>query len=212
MNMHESSRQTPQDVAAEGVCIDSYTLNMGFTMHRLPCGDVCSKEEPSLALYSPELLHAALGAKADLQVVLSSAGAYARRANPRRTVMGGDGVGSAKESHRALRAAHSLTFSCARCGALVDFLASRRAKARRLDRSGCASSRCSARFRRSEFTASQQKMAAAILEGRRVLIRAPYATDAGSVAVIGRAEATSTAHAAITAAAKCAAGGRAAGA
>lgn len=184
--------------------MDSPTQPMDPKAHRLLCGDVCPEAEPPLALYSAELHDIAKVAAADVLVSRGSAGAYARRACPRRTVMGGDGAGSAEESHRALRAAHALTFSCSRCGALIDFLASCRAaaenvRAKRPARSGCASARCSARSRPGAFAGGQRKMARAILDGKRILIRAPTSTNLTTVSVVCRAEAIGTAQATLAA-------------
>lgn len=150
-------------------------------------------------LYSSELMDVAFKTEVDLAITLSSNGAYFRRANPRRRVMGGDGPGSADASHRALRAARALTFVCTSCGSLIDFLASCRAYARRtqgrgVTGTGCASRVCSPRFRCSEFHHNQRKMSCAILSGSRILIRAPR-DHIGTIIAVRRTAAVSIANA-----------------
>ena len=187
------------DESTEGPHARPDMLPTVATAQRLLCVDSCPQAKPTLTLSSPSLLRASFDAEKDVSIARRSEGAYERRACPRRTVMGGGGAGSGEESHRALQAAHCVTFCCTTCGSLVDFLASCRAfakasRAQPSGRTGCASRQCSSRFRCSEFVRSQRKMARAILDGTRVLIRAPIAPDTSAMSVLRRTDATRAAR------------------
>ena len=115
--------------------------------------------------------------------------------------------GCAEGTRRALREAHGRTFQCAQCGALVDFIrASAAAMARgRMECAAGSSGRigvefepgdgcsnpasCSSRSRRRDFVKSQAKMAEALRDGQRQLIRQPAATSDKSYERFSSAEA-----------------------
>lgn len=91
--------------------------------------------------------------------------------------------GHAASTQLALRHAHTQTLVCVRCFALVDLQAARRL-ARRAGRvhflagDGCASACCSKRHWPARFAAGQQRMAAALLDGKRRLVLWPASTAA----------------------------------
>ena len=118
------------------------------------------------------------------------------------------GTGGADGTAEALLVANQRTFQCARCGALVDLV--RASSAARADKQrvefvvgvnlrpgvdfapgdGCSNpASCNARSRVRDFVKSQAKMAAALRDGKRQLIRQPGATSADSYEQLGRVEA-----------------------
>lgn len=100
-----------------------------------------------------------------------------------RNLYSGGGRGSSDGSHDVLRQLHGVTFVCAHCGGLVDFLVACRAVP---PATGCAGPRCSAAYRLPAYAVGQTRMAVALMVGTRGLI-APYERGQQVVTLYGRA-------------------------
>ena len=114
-------------------------------------------------------------------------------------------VGQADGSKEALKVPHAWTLQCRRagCGALVDWRAAKRS-ANRAQRGkflcgdGCTAKRCTRRYDDARFKETQRRMAAALLNGTRLL--AAWPKDADDTAVWRVPDAVRDAAAAVAAA------------
>jgi len=114
------------------------------------------------------------------------------------------GRGNSPGSHVALRRESCATVVCRRagCAALVHLhSARRRARAEGRDSfasgDGCAGPCCSRNWRRSQFAASQRRMAAALVAGKRFLAPWPTSCDNGNLHYFPAAAAAAAAAAAV---------------
>lgn len=100
-----------------------------------------------------------------------------------RALYSGGGRGSNDFSHETFRVLHAMTFTCERCGGLVDYLASCRATPAS---TGCAGRGCSASHRMPAYAVGQTRMAVALMLGTRCLVERP-AREQRMTVMYGRA-------------------------